>query len=208
MVGILVYLDHADLCDIADGKASDLADLQDAMDYAKARLLVSSAHIIDLAGADSPTCERWLNAASMFGPVEFSIEPGNVTTSNRTALAEHIEAARPYFPAVRHVGQTLEEASKIGVEASYPLHEPRLSCGPVGERGLQPWPTRFPVHPPRRVSPPRLPRRRCPLCASLSWCARRSPRHRQAAVATSSLTSVRRGSRSALVRTSPRSRWS
>lgn len=49
------------------------------MDYAKAKLLVSAAHIIDLAGADSPTCERWLNATSMFGPVEFSIEPGNVT---------------------------------------------------------------------------------------------------------------------------------
>ena len=54
----------------------------------------------------------------MFGPVEFSIEPGDVTTSNKAVLAEHIEAARPYFPAVRLVAQKLEEASKVGVEAS------------------------------------------------------------------------------------------
>lgn len=73
VVGTIVYLDQADLLDIADGKAAGLQDLDHTLSSTGATLQVSIAHLMDLATADADSCDRWLDAVSRFPSVEFAI---------------------------------------------------------------------------------------------------------------------------------------
>ena len=45
---LLVYLDHADLVNIADGRAVEVEALRHALDVSGAKLLISPIHLIDV----------------------------------------------------------------------------------------------------------------------------------------------------------------
>jgi hypothetical protein len=71
---LLLYLDHGDLSRIADGDVP-VAELSEAMRDCAANLLVSAAHVLDLAKADSGTKDRWITAIESVGTTRVAAEP-------------------------------------------------------------------------------------------------------------------------------------
>lgn len=108
VLDLLVYLDQADLLDIADGRGEGEPELRSAMAATRARLVVSIAHVMDLAAADDATCERWIDAVATFGAVDFCVEPGNGLACDCSELQAHVATCRPMFVLLRAFGDWIE----------------------------------------------------------------------------------------------------
>ena len=122
-VPVLVYLDQSDLASISDGKARGTDLLRDAIAQTSAQLLVSTAHLLDLARADAVTKARWRVAVCSFGVVRFAVEPGIGEEVDATRLAELMtEADGPV--------QIFAESLSIKQEAAMTGRETRLAAPP------------------------------------------------------------------------------
>ncbi len=100
--GLCVYLDHGDLSAIADGDAADADELRAAILDCGAWLVVSTAHLIDLADASPETRERWVDAVWSFRFVVFAAEPGDARIVwARDWLRGWLEECEEYFPGWR-----------------------------------------------------------------------------------------------------------
>jgi hypothetical protein len=114
---LLVYLDHSDLVNIADGKARDVDVLKHAMDVSGANLLISSVHLIDLDESTPATKVRWIDAITHVAPIQFATEPGSHVPLDRDGVAALIDEAAADVGTVRPVLKAEQEARavKVGV---------------------------------------------------------------------------------------------
>jgi hypothetical protein len=122
-------LDHADLSDIADGTAKGLDELLRAMSEAQASLVVSWAHVLDLAEADPATVERWVRAATSLGPLRYAVAPGDDVPMDRQQMEEHLRAARPYLEQWRIARQLPIEPSRLARDAYRAAPKQKLAGG-------------------------------------------------------------------------------
>ena len=85
---LLVYLDNADLVNIADGKAIDVDALRHALDVSGAKLLISPIHLIDVGESTLITKQRWIDATARLAPLRFATEPGVDIALDHDGLAQ------------------------------------------------------------------------------------------------------------------------
>ncbi len=66
---IRLYLDHADLCAMADGRVAQHEDaLRAAIEDTGTHVVYSDAHTFDLVGSDDETVDRWCRLVERLGP--------------------------------------------------------------------------------------------------------------------------------------------
>ncbi|MBZ0238285.1 MAG: hypothetical protein K8M05_38595 [Deltaproteobacteria bacterium] len=82
----MVYLDQADLAYISDGTAPHVDALRSVFQATGANLLLSQAHVYDLANADDATRERWATAATSLAPVRYAHRPGDRAPATKDRL--------------------------------------------------------------------------------------------------------------------------
>jgi hypothetical protein len=124
---VLLYLDHGDLCRIADGKATAVDNLREAMRDCSARLIVSSAHILDLGKADVGTKDRWTAAVDSLGITRLAIEPGEereVTSTELRRLLDDVNGDVQAYVAVANVRLEAARASREAHRAAPPALSP------------------------------------------------------------------------------------
>lgn len=112
---LLVYLDHSDLVDIADGRAGDVDALRHALEVSGANLLISSIHLIDLGESTPSTKQRWIDATAHLAPIRFATEPGLDVPLDRHGLATLVDDSASDVGSVRSVlalKQKAEDASR------------------------------------------------------------------------------------------------
>lgn len=114
---ILLYLDHADLSGIADKKARHEAELRDALAYSGALLVISGAHLLDLARADTETRDRWTNAVLGLAPLRIAMEPGIHRPIERHAFVALVAEFGPTLDIVGPVLSKVDDAGKASLEA-------------------------------------------------------------------------------------------
>jgi len=132
---VLLYLDHGDLCRIADGKATAVGNLREAMRDCSARLIVSSAHILDLGKADVGTKDRWVAAVDSLGTTRLAIKPGEereVTSTELRKLLDDVNGDVQAYVAVASIRLEAARASREGHRAAPPAVSPSALRDIVG----------------------------------------------------------------------------
>jgi hypothetical protein len=124
---LLVYLDHSDLADIADGKAADADALRHALAVSGANLLISSIHLIDLGESTPGTKQRWIDATAHLAPIRFATEPGLDVPLDRDGLATLVDASASDVGIVRSVLGLKQEADDASRTARLDDAKPNLS---------------------------------------------------------------------------------
>jgi hypothetical protein len=112
---LLLYLDHSDLVDIADGRARDVDALRHALDVSEASLLISSIHLIDLGESTPSTKQRWIDATAHLAPLRFATQPGVDVPLDHDGLAKLVDDSASDVGTVRSVlalKQDAEDASR------------------------------------------------------------------------------------------------
>lgn len=92
-----LYLDLADLARISDGKGSHVDVLREAILANDACLLVSQAHIFDLANADDATRLRWATTAVQLADVVYAHKPGEKTPATADNLLSLFKDYEEHF---------------------------------------------------------------------------------------------------------------
>jgi hypothetical protein len=124
---LLVYLDHSDLSDIADGRANDVDALRHALAVSGANLLISSIHLIDLGESTPSTKQRWIDATAHLAPVRFATEPGLDVPLDRDGLATLVDESASDVGTVRSVLTLKQEADDASRAARLNDAKPALS---------------------------------------------------------------------------------
>jgi hypothetical protein len=117
---LLVYLDHSDLVDIADGNAPDVDVFKHALAESGANLLISSIHLVDLGESTPSTKQRWIDAVTQLAPLRFAEEPGSEIPLDRDGLTARVRDTASAIDAVRSVlvlkqqGDEAARAARLG----------------------------------------------------------------------------------------------
>ena len=120
---LLVYLDNADLVNIADGRAVDIDALRHAFDVSGAKLLISPIHLIDVGESTLCTKQRWIDATARLAPLRFATEPGVDVPLDPDGLAQLVAASVSDISVVRSVfmlKQNAEETSRTAMLGNTP----------------------------------------------------------------------------------------
>lgn len=107
---LLVYLDHSDLVDIADGRGADIEVLRNALGVSGANLLISSIHLIDLGESTPSTKQRWIGAVAQLAPLRFATEPGCDVALDHDGLTKLVGDTASDVDTVRSVLALKHEA--------------------------------------------------------------------------------------------------
>ena len=124
---LLVYLDHSDLVNIADGRAVDVDALRHALDVSGAHLLISPVHLIDLGESEPSTKQRWIAATARLAPLRFATEPGVDIALDLDGLAKIVADSTSDICMVRSVAMMKQQAEDASRNASLGDARPGLS---------------------------------------------------------------------------------
>lgn len=142
-----LYLDHSDLCTMADGKAAPHDDeLRVAIAETGTLVLYSIAHMFDLVESDGPTIDRWKHAVEGLGAAHWIVLTDGEPVIKPFASHEvdiFLAELRSVWPPAKRMIQDLTlagyEASRPAVKAADDLaeHGPPQQQRPPRKRELR-----------------------------------------------------------------------
>lgn len=121
-----LYLDHADLCGMADGKlpVADEALLRAAILETGAQVMYSDAHTFDLAESDEATFDRWCRLVERLGPafrIRFADAGVEIVPLDLDEARIEYEQVRAMWPALKDMAHAAGVAGHDAYRATGPL---------------------------------------------------------------------------------------